>query len=73
MVFMVIGLNLMVIVMAMTLNLMVIFMGNDQKSNGDLLVINLNPTTFTIANLATWIPNDLIIVGERPKEEYMKW
>jgi hypothetical protein len=27
----------------------------------------------TSANLATGIPNDLIIVGERPYKEYTKW
>jgi hypothetical protein len=46
--------------------------GDNSRSNGDLLTINLDPTTSTSANLVTWIPNDLIIVGERPYEEYAK-
>jgi hypothetical protein len=50
--------------------------GDNDRSNGDihgdLLAINLDPTTSTSANLVTGIPNDLIIVGERPYEEYAK-
>jgi hypothetical protein len=45
---------------------------DNPRLNNDLLAINLDPTTSISANLVTWIPNDLIIVGERPYEEYAK-
>lgn len=54
------------------IDLMVIFIVDNPKSNDDLLAINLDPTTSTSANYVTGIPNDLIIVGERPYEEYTK-